>query len=183
MTDGDQHVECILTCGRGGRVSACGRVDVERWLVGQAVILEDLVEGGLVFAAEEDVMMRDLWIFLIHTSVEHDRNGRIYFPREDMLEFGISETDIEMGKVTQRWRKFMQFQIKRTRKLYKEAWQGIAMLEREGQLAIGAASTFYNGILDDIELHDFDVFSRRASLNTWEKVRRIPALWLKVRSL
>jgi phytoene synthase len=77
----------------------------------------------------------------------------------------------------------MQFQIERARNLYEEAWQGIAMLERDGQLAIGASAVFYNGILEDIEKHDYDVFNRRARLSSWEKVRRIPSLWLKVRSL
>ena len=110
-------------------------------------------------------------------------NGRVYLPCEDMLNFSISETDIEMGKITPRWRKFMQFQIERARNLYEEAWQGIAMLERDGQLAIGASAVFYNGILEDIEKHDYDVFNRRARLSSWEKVRRIPSLWLKVRSL
>lgn len=114
---------------------------------------------------------------------EDYRNGRVYLPREDMLEFGISETDIERGVVTPRWRKFMQFQIERTRALYEEGWKGVAMLDRDGRMAIGASAVFYSGILDDIEAHDFDVFNRRASLSAWEKVRRIPALWLKVRSL
>lgn len=114
---------------------------------------------------------------------EDYRNGRIYLPREDMLTFGISETDIEMGVVTPRWRKFMQFQIERARKLYEEAWQGIALLDRDGRMAIGASAVFYSGILDDIEAHDFDVFHRRANLSAWEKIRRIPALWFKVRAL
>ena len=57
------------------------------------------------------------------------------------------------------------------------------MLEREGQLAIGAASVFYQGILDEIEKNDYDVFTRRASLSTLGKVSRIPSLWLKVRAL
>ncbi len=57
------------------------------------------------------------------------------------------------------------------------------MLEREGQLAIGAASIFYMGILDDIEKHDYDVFSRRASLSAMGKVAKLPALWMKIRSL
>jgi len=77
----------------------------------------------------------------------------------------------------------MQFQIERTRALYEEGWKGVAMLDRDGRMAIGASAVFYSGILDDIEAHDFDVFNRRASLSAWEKVRRIPALWLKVRSL
>ena len=77
----------------------------------------------------------------------------------------------------------MRFQIDRTRQLYAESWDGVKMLEREGQLAIGAASVFYQGILDDIETSDYDVFTRRASLSTLGKVSRIPSLWFKVQAL
>ena len=77
----------------------------------------------------------------------------------------------------------MKFQIDRTRQLYAESWPGVRMLEREGQLAIGAASIFYKGILDEIEKCDYNVFDRRAALNALGKVSRIPALWLKVKSL
>jgi phytoene synthase len=75
----------------------------------------------------------------------------------------------------------MKFQIERTRQLYAESWAGVKMLEREGQLAIGAASVFYQGILDDIVENDYDVFTRRASLNAWEKLSRIPSLWLRIK--
>jgi phytoene synthase len=57
------------------------------------------------------------------------------------------------------------------------------MLEHEGQLAIGAASVFYQGILDEIEKRDYNVFDGRASLSALGKISRIPALWLKVKSL
>jgi 15-cis-phytoene synthase len=70
----------------------------------------------------------------------------------------------------------MKFQIDRTRQLYAESWTGVKMLEREGQLAVGAASVFYQGILDEIEKRDYDVFTGRASLSTWGKLTRIPAL-------
>jgi len=114
---------------------------------------------------------------------EDYRNGRLYLPCEELAFYGISETDIAKGHVTENWRRFMKFQIDRTRQLYNDSWQGVKMLEHEGQLAIGAASTFYCGILDDIEKHDYDVFTRRAGLSAWSKVSRIPSLWLKVRSL
>ena len=74
----------------------------------------------------------------------------------------------------------MKFQIERTRQLYEVSWEGVKMLEREGQLAIGAASVFYQGILDQIEKNDYDVFTRRAALSTWGKATRIPVL---IRSL
>ncbi len=114
---------------------------------------------------------------------EDHRNGRLYLPREELISHGIQEADIARGHVTDNWRQFMKFQIERTRQLYAESWPGVKMLEREGQLAIGAASVFYQGILDDIERHDYDVFSRRASLSKWGKLSMLPGLWLKVRSL
>src|SRR5574339_11455 len=114
---------------------------------------------------------------------EDYRNGRLYLPREELAFHGIREQDIAEGRITDNWRQFMKFQIERTRQLYAESWVGVKLLEREGQLAIGAASVFYQGILDDIERHDYDVFTRRASLSSLGKVSRIPRLWWKIKSL
>jgi phytoene synthase len=110
-------------------------------------------------------------------------NGRLYLPREELIYYGIQESDIAAGRITENWRQFMKFQIDRTRQLYAESWAGVKMLEREGQLAIGAASVFYQGILDEIEKRDYDVFSGRASLSAIGKVSRIPSLWLKIKTL
>ena len=114
---------------------------------------------------------------------EDYRNGRLYLPREELAFYGIPESDIAPGRVTGNWRQFMKFQIDRTRQLYEASWEGVKMLEHEGQLAIGAASMFYEGILQEIEKNDYNVFSCRASLSTLRKVSQIPALWLKVKSL
>jgi phytoene synthase len=114
---------------------------------------------------------------------EDYQNGRLYLPREELIYYGIQESDIAEGRITDHWRQFMKFQIERTRQLYEESWAGVKMLAREGQLAIGAASVFYQGILDDIEKNNYDVFTRRASLNTWQKLKRIPGLWFNIKSL
>ena len=114
---------------------------------------------------------------------EDYHNGRLYLPREELALYGIREEDIAAGRITDNWRQFMKFQIERTRQLYEDSWAGVKMLEREGQLAIGAASGLYQGILDDIETHDYDVFTRRAGLSAMRKFSRIPRLWLKVKSL
>jgi phytoene synthase len=114
---------------------------------------------------------------------EDYRNGRVYLPREELAFYGIQESDLAAGRITDHWRQFMKFQIERTRQLYNESWAGVKMLEREGRLSIGAASVFYQGILDDIEKNDYDVFTRRASLSAFQKISRIPSLWLKVKSL
>jgi phytoene synthase len=64
--------------------------------------------------------------------------------------------------VDERWRSFMRMQIARNRRLYAEAWPGIALLHRDGRLAVAAAGDLYRAILRDIEMHDYDVFHHRA---------------------
>ena len=107
---------------------------------------------------------------------EDYQNGRLYLPRQELAFYGIPESEIAAGHISDNWRQFMKFQIDRTRQLYEDSWAGVTMLEREGQLAIGAASVFYQGILDEIEKNDYDVFTQRASLSVWDKVNRLPAL-------
>ena len=114
---------------------------------------------------------------------EDYRNGHLYLPREELVYYGVQEADIAAGHVTDNWRQFMKFQIDRNRQLYAESWSGVKMLEREGQLAIGAASVFYQGILGEIEKNNYDVFTRRASLSALGKISRIPGLWLTVNTL
>ncbi|HTP02414.1 MAG TPA: phytoene/squalene synthase family protein [Anaerolineales bacterium] len=114
---------------------------------------------------------------------EDYRNGRVYLPREEMRSFGIDEADLSSGRVNPGWREFMRFQIERTRSLYAESEPGISMLDPDGQLAIAAAADLYRGILDVIERNDYDVFSSRASLSAWEKLRRIPRLFFQTHRL
>jgi len=110
-------------------------------------------------------------------------NGRLYLPQEDLRRFDITEADLAAGKVTPAWRRFMRFQIERVRCLYAESWPGIGLLEADGRFAIAAAADLYKAILDDIEVHDYDVFSRRAHLSAWGKLRRLPGIWLKAQVL
>ena len=107
--------------------------------------------------------------------------GRLYLPREELAAFGLTDDDLAHGRVDDRWRSFMRFQISRNRRLYEEAWPGIKMLNADGRFAIAVAAGVYRAILDDIEEHDYDVFRRRAHVTTWGKLRRLPGLWWRSR--
>ena len=104
-------------------------------------------------------------------------NGRVYLPQQELAAFGLSEADLAAGQVTPAWRDFMRFQIARNRELYAEAWPGIGLLDSDGRFAIAAAADLYRAILDDIEAHDYDVFTRRASISTAGKLQRLPGIW------
>jgi phytoene synthase len=108
-------------------------------------------------------------------------NGRLYLPQDELSACGLGEDDIAAGRVDDRWRALMRFQIERTRRLYAEALPGVDLLHAEGRFAIAAAGELYRGILDDIETHDYDVFTRRAYVTSWGKLRRLPGIWRRAR--
>lgn len=107
--------------------------------------------------------------------------GRIYLPLDEMQHFGINEDHLKNQINDDAWKLFMQFQIERTRRLYLEAWPGIEMLHPDGRLAIGAAAVFYRDILSNIEANNYDVFSKRAHVSKWGKIRRLPDLMFRYR--
>lgn len=114
---------------------------------------------------------------ILRDVAEDWRNGRIYLPLDELHRFGLSEADIARGQVDDRWRMFMAFQIERNRRLYAESLPGISTLDSDGRFAIAAAADLYQAILRDIELNDYDVFSRRAHVNMIGKLARLPRIW------
>jgi len=116
---------------------------------------------------------------ILRDVAEDWQNGRLYLPLHELRAFNLSEADIAAGTNDQRWKAFMAFQIRRARQLYQEALPGIALLERRGRLAVAAAAELYRGILDDIEAHDYDVFTRRAHISKGQKLLRLPGIWFR----
>jgi phytoene synthase len=109
------------------------------------------------------------------------RAGRVYLPADELAAYGLTNDDLARGKVDDRWRSFVRFQITRTRRLYAEAWPGIALLHPDGRFAVAAAGDLYRAILDEIESHDYDVFHYRAHVGTRRKLRRLACLWWSTR--
>jgi phytoene synthase len=109
--------------------------------------------------------------------------GRLYLPLDELKAYGLREEDIERGQVDDRWRAFMRFQIARNRRLYEEAWPGIPLLHQDGRFAVAAAAGLYEAILDDIENHDYDVFSRRAHVSDSLKLRKLVGIFGRLKSV
>ncbi len=107
--------------------------------------------------------------------------GRVYLPADELAAFHLGEADLAAGCVDERWRNFMRFQIDRNRRLYAEAWPGIALLNKDGRFAVAAAATLYRAMLDDIEAHDYDVFTRRAHVSGPRKLSKLPGIWRHTR--
>jgi phytoene synthase len=73
------------------------------------------------------------------------RAGRVYLPQDELSAYGLGETDLARGRVDDRWRAFMVFQIERNRLLYREARPGIQLLDKDGRV-IPVAGSFATSI-------------------------------------
>lgn len=122
---------------------------------------------------------------ILRDVAEDFQAGRLYLPQDELQEFGLSDSHLQecisTGEVTDSWRSFMRFQIERNRRLYQEAMPGIKLLNSDGRFAIAAAAALYQGILDDIERNDYDIFTRRAHVSGLKKISMLPKIWFRSR--
>jgi 15-cis-phytoene synthase len=118
---------------------------------------------------------------ILRDVAEDWKNGRVYLPQQELAAYGLSDADIELGRVSDQWREFMKFQIQRNRELYQEGLPGVALLRLDGRFAIEAAAELYRAILQNIEANGYNVFIRRARISTVGKLLRLPGIWLRSR--
>jgi 15-cis-phytoene synthase len=94
------------------------------------------------------------------------RMGRVYIPDEDLRAFGVSDDDLAAGRRTIGFTAMMKFEIERARHYYAEGARGIPALPGDGsRFCVRLMSRTYARILDSIEMNEYDVFGRRASVS------------------
>jgi len=108
--------------------------------------------------------------------------GRIYLPQDELKKFGITEEDLFARKVTEKYEKFMKFQIARARQWYEEAAEGIPMLAPDARFAVQASLDLYGRILDKIEENGYDNLNKRAYTTGFEKLQILPGSWATSKS-
>ncbi len=132
-------------------------------------------KSALTYAADLGIAMQ---LTNILRDVGEDlQRDRIYLPRDEMEQFGVTESDLFAHKLSDNFIKFMQFQIRRTRGYYQRAEPGILMLNADSRLPVYLAHQNYSAILDRIEENGYQVFSKRAYLTKSEKVKKLPRTW------
>jgi len=96
---------------------------------------------------------------------------RIYLPLEDLQRFNYTLDDLRAGRVDERWRELLKFEIARTRRWFE---QGQPLPDRVApELRLQLRLTWLGGmtVLRKIELVGYDVFRRRPSLSKLDFVR------------
>lgn len=92
------------------------------------------------------------------------RRGRVYLPQESLDQFGVDRDRLRRGRVDEPIRNLLAWEIERARRLYRRAETGIDQVHASARDCLRTAQRLYEGILDEIERSDYDVFSRRVSV-------------------
>jgi phytoene synthase len=153
--------------------------DLERYMWGSAAVigLQMLpILGSTVPVEVAAPYAVDLGIAFQLTNFLRDlgedlRRGRIYLPQDSLALFGVDGDRLRRGVVDGPIRRLLQFEIARTRELYRNAYPGLRLVEPRSRRCLGAAWSLYQGILDEIERIDYQVLDHRASVGPARRIR------------
>lgn len=123
---------------------------------------------ALVYARQLGEAMQ-LTNFLRDIREDWDERRRVYLPQDELEAFGLSGEVVTSQHPSHAFVEFMRFQIARADGLYTAAEPGIALLSKDGQFAVCAASRLYQGILRKIEEKEYNIFLGRVRTSKWEK--------------
>lgn len=110
---------------------------------------------------------------------EDARRGRVYLPQDELAQAGLSDEDIFVERVTDKWRIFMKKQIQRARKFFDEAEKGVTELSSASRWPVLASLLLYRKILDEIEANDYNNFTRRAYVSKPKKLLTLPIAYAR----
>jgi 15-cis-phytoene synthase len=132
------------------------------------------------FSGEQDVvaipLAEKLGIAFQMTNILRDLKedagrGRIYLPQEDLRALSVSEEELLAGKVTPALRKLVRAEYERAMAYYVDGRPLLPLIAAESRDALGSLVGIYQRLLEEIKRRDYDVFTRRVSLSTAEKLK------------
>ncbi|MGV9987034.1 phytoene/squalene synthase family protein [Streptomyces olivaceus] len=166
--------------------------DLRGYVHGSAAVigLQMLPVLGTVTAREEAAphaaalgVAFQLTNFLRDVGEDLDR-GRVYLPGDLLAAHGVDRSLLEWSRRTgrrdRRIRAALMAAEAMTRRVYRTAEPGIAMLDPRVRPCIRAAFTLYGGILDAIAEQDYSVLHRRAVVSRRRRAATAAAGLLRV---
>jgi len=97
--------------------------------------------------------------------------ARVYLPQEDLAHFGVTAEELGSGVPLEKLRPLLAFEAQRAREYYVSAERLLPLIEEVSRPALWAMVEIYRGILDRIELRQYDVYSERVRLSLGDKLK------------
>jgi phytoene synthase len=105
--------------------------------------------------------------------------GRIYIPQEDLDQFQVSHQELSAGADPAKLQPLLKFEAGRAREFYKSGDKLLPLIEEVSQPALWVLIAVYRGLLDRIEARNYDVYSERVRMSTFDKVKLLVRGFLK----
>ena len=101
--------------------------------------------------------------------------GRIYIPEEDMSRSNLSAENFSATAMAdpakaQQVRPALEYEAERARRYYESGKWLMELIEEDSRAALWVLVEIYSRLLNKIALRNYDVFTERVSLSTWEKL-------------
>jgi 15-cis-phytoene synthase len=102
--------------------------------------------------------------------------GRIYIPQEDLARNNLSVADFTPAVLgdpaqAQRLRPALEYEAERARKYYESARWLMELVHEDSRGGLWVLVEIYRRLLKKISKRNYDVFTERVRLSTWEKLR------------
>ena len=105
--------------------------------------------------------------------------GRVYLPEEDLQKFNLSGSELLGTPDPVRFGPLLALEADRAREFYTAGDQLIPYVSEDSQPALWVLITIYRSLLEKIAQKQYDVFSARVALSTWEKLHILRKGFLK----
>jgi len=144
--------------------------------VGRLVLLVFDIHGDELFE-KSDKICTALQLANFWQDVKIDlEKDRIYIPKDDMANFGVSEDDLVNKNNSKTFRDLIKFQVERTEKQFKEGRVLLDLLKKEfvsKRLILELKLTWLGGmeILNKIKAIDYNVLGTRLKLSFFDKIK------------
>jgi phytoene synthase len=110
---------------------------------------------------------------------EDARRGRIYLPLDELAEYGVAEADLLQGRMSENFRRLMEFQYQRAEQTYTEALALLPAADRKAQRPGLIMAAIYRTLLREIRADGYQVLDRRLSLTPLRKLWLAWKTWVR----
>ena len=97
--------------------------------------------------------------------------GRVYLPEEDLAKFQLDPAELQGTPDPVRWRPLLALEADRAREFYRAGEELIPYISEDSQPALWVLITIYHQLLEKIASQEYDVFTNRISLTSWQKLK------------
>ncbi len=108
-------------------------------------------------------------------------NNRLYIPICDLERFRVNYEEIKKKKYSKNFKKMMEFQVTRTKKLFEEGYNLINYIDKKLVLDVSLFTMGGLSIISKIEKNNFDTITKRPTLSKLDKIKIFISIYVRIK--